>query len=139
MGLEIAEQPGWRLPGVIMYPTGGGVGIIAIYKALRELLELGWVSGDLPRLVAVQSAGCAPIVTAFQAGAAESQPWPDAATVAFGITVPKPLGDFLILQALYATGGTPRAGAPRTPPPRPPAGGPLGGRFLLPPGGPWLT
>jgi threonine synthase len=82
------------------------VGIIGIYKALRELLELGWVSGDLPRLVAVQSAGCAPIVTAFQAGAAESEPWPDAATVAFGITVPKPLGDFLILQALYATGGT---------------------------------
>ena len=106
MGLEIAEQLGWRLPGVIMYPTGGGVGIIGIYKALRELLELGWVSGDLPRLVAVQSAGCAPIVTAFQAGAAESRAWPDAATVAFGITVPKPLGDFLILQALYATGGT---------------------------------
>jgi threonine synthase len=106
MGLEIAEQLGWRLPGVIMYPTGGGVGIIGIYKALRELLELGWVSGDLPRLVAVQSAGCAPIVAAFQAGAAESEPWPDATTVAFGITVPKPLGDFLILQALYATGGT---------------------------------
>ena len=106
MGLEIAEQLGWRMPGVIVYPTGGGVGIIGIYKALRELLELGWVSGDLPRLVAVQSAGCAPIVRAFQAGAAESEPWPDAKTVAFGITVPKALGDFLILEALYATGGT---------------------------------
>ncbi len=106
MGLEIAEQLGWRLPGVIIYPTGGGVGIIGIYKALRELLELGWVSGDLPRLVAVQSAGCAPIVTAFQAGASESEPWPDPSTVAFGITVPKALGDFLILEALYATGGT---------------------------------
>jgi threonine synthase len=106
MGLEIAEQLGWRLPGVIVYPTGGGVGIIGIYKALRELLELGWVSGDLPRLVAVQSAGCAPIVRAFQAGAAVSEPWPDAKTVAFGITVPKALGDFLVLQALYATGGT---------------------------------
>ena len=106
MGLEIAEQLGWRLPGVIVYPTGGGVGIIGIYKALRELLELGWVSGDLPRLVAVQAAGCAPIVRAFQAGATASEPWPDAKTVAFGITVPNALGDFLILEALYATGGT---------------------------------
>jgi threonine synthase len=106
MGLEIAEQLGWRLPGVIVYPTGGGVGIIGIYKALRELLELGWVSGDLPRLVAVQAAGCAPIVRAFGAGAASSEPWSDPRTVAFGITVPKPLGDFLILEALYATGGT---------------------------------
>jgi len=106
MGLEIAEQLGWRMPGVIVYPAGGGVGIIGIYKALRELLELGWVSGDLPRLVAVQADGCAPIVKAFQAGATESEPWPDPKTVAFGITVPKALGDFLILEALYATGGT---------------------------------
>jgi len=106
MGLEIAEQLGWRLPGVIVYPTGGGVGIIGIYKALRELLELGWVSGGLPRLVAVQAAGCAPIVRAFEAGATASEPWPDAKTVAFGITVPNALGDFLILEALYATGGT---------------------------------
>ena len=106
MGLEIAEQLGWRLPGVIVYPTGGGVGIIGIYKALRELLELGWVSGDLPRLVAVQAAGCAPIVRAFEAGATASEPWPDAKTVAFGIMVPNALGDFLILEALYATGGT---------------------------------
>ena len=106
MGLEIAEQLGWRLPGVIVYPTGGGVGIIGIYKALRELLELGWVRGELPRLVAVQAAGCAPVVRAFQAGAEVSEPWSDAQTVAFGITVPKPLGDFLILEALYATGGT---------------------------------
>ena len=82
------------------------MGIIGIYKALRELLELGWVSGDLPRLVAVQSTGCAPIVRAFRSGAAVSEPWPDAKTVAFGITVPKALGDFLILEALYATGGT---------------------------------
>jgi threonine synthase len=105
MGLEIAEQLGWRMPGVIVYPAGGGVGIIGIYKALRELAELGWVSGELPRLVAVQPDGCAPIVKAFQAGAAESKPWPDPKTVAFGLTVPKPLGDFLILDALYATGG----------------------------------
>ena len=67
MGLEIAEQLGWRLPGVIVYPTGGGVGIIGIYKALRELLELGWVTGDLPRLVAVQADGCAPSMTVHSA------------------------------------------------------------------------
>ena len=106
MGLEIAEQLGWRMPGVIVYPTGGGVGLIGIHKALHELLELGWVSGRLPRLVAVQAAGCAPIVRAFEAGATESEPWPGARTVAFGLTVPKALGDFLVLQALYATGGT---------------------------------
>jgi threonine synthase len=105
MGLEIAEQLGWRLPGVIVYPTGGGVGLIGIFKAVRELLELGWVPGDLPRLVAVQAVGCAPIVRAFEAGAAESESWPDPRTVAFGLTVPKALGDFLILEALYATGG----------------------------------
>ncbi len=106
MSMEIAEQLGWRLPDVIVYPTGGGVGIIGIYKAFLELRALGWISGDLPRLVAVQATGCAPIVTAFASGAAESQPWPDAKTVAFGITVPKALGDFLVLEALYATGGT---------------------------------
>ena len=106
MGLEIVEQLGWRMPGVIVYPAGGGVGIIGIYKALRELLELGWVTGDLPRLVAVQPDGCAPIVKAFRAGATESEPWPDPRTVAFGLTVPKALGDFLILEALYATAGT---------------------------------
>jgi threonine synthase len=106
MGYEIAEQLGWRLPGVIVYPTGGGVGIIGIYKALRELAELGWVTGELPRLVAVQASGCAPIVAAFARGAAHSEPWPDPHTVAFGITVAKALGDFLVLEAVYATGGT---------------------------------
>jgi threonine synthase len=106
MGLEIAEQLGWRLPDVIVYPTGGGVGIIGIYKALRELRELGWVDGELPRLVAVQASGCAPIVAAFASGARQSEPWPDARTVAFGITVPKALGDFLVLDAVRETGGT---------------------------------
>ena len=105
MGLEIAEQLGWRCPDVILYPTGGGVGLIGIWKALRELVELGWITGPLPRLVAVQASGCAPIVTAYEAGAEESEPWPDARTVAFGITVPKALGDFLILRAIYETGG----------------------------------
>lgn len=106
MGLEIAEQLGWQLPDVILYPTGGGVGLIGIHKALHELLELGWVHGSLPRLVAVQASGCAPIVQAFEQGARSSESWPDAHTVAFGITVPKALGDFLILDALYETGGT---------------------------------
>jgi threonine synthase len=106
MGLEIVEQLGWRMPDVIVYPTGGGVGLIGIHKALTELVELGWVAGPLPRLVAVQSTGCAPIVAAFEAGAAVSEPWPDAYTAAFGINVPKALGDFLVLDGLYATKGT---------------------------------
>jgi threonine synthase len=106
MGYEIAEQLGWRLPEVIIYPAGGGVGLIGIYKAILELRELGWVTGELPRLVAVQAEGCAPIVRAFEAGAGVSEPFPDPHTVAFGITVPKALGDFLVLAAVRATGGT---------------------------------
>lgn len=106
MGFEIAEQLGWRVPDVIIYPTGGGVGLIGIYKALRELQQLGWISDRTPRLVAVQASGCAPIVRAFEQRAAVSEPWPDPRTVAFGITVPKALGDFLVLDALYATNGT---------------------------------
>ncbi len=108
MGYEIAEQLGWRLPGVIVYPTGGGVGIIGIHKALHELRELGWVTGAPPRLVAVQASGCAPIVAAFASGAEHSEPWPEAEarTVAFGITVPRALGDFLVLRAVRETGGT---------------------------------
>jgi threonine synthase len=91
---------------VVVYPTGGGVGIIGIYKALLELREIGWTGRDLPRLVAVQASGCAPIVRAFASGARHSEPWQDARTVAFGLTVPKALGDFLVLDALYATEGT---------------------------------
>jgi len=106
MGYEIAEQLGWRLPDVIVYPTGGGVGLIGIHKAIDEMRALGWVTGPTPRLVAAQAAGCAPIVRAFRAGASRSEPWVDAHTVAFGITVPAPLGDELILAALAATDGT---------------------------------
>ena len=102
----LKKPPTWSLPDVILCPTGGGVGLIAIYKALLELRELGWIDGALPRLVAVQAAGCAPIAAAFAAGERESKPWPDARTIAFGVTVPKPLGDFLILDAVYATGWT---------------------------------
>jgi threonine synthase len=105
MGLEIAEQLGWRVPDVIIYPTGGGVGLIGIYKALRELQELGWIEQRLPRLVAVQATGCAPIVDAYKRRAATSEAWQDTSTVAFGINVPKALGDFLVLEAIYATGG----------------------------------
>ena len=106
MGLEIVEQLGWRMPDVIIYPTGGGVGLIGIFKALTEARELGWVEGSLPRLVSVQASGCAPIVRAFEAGASESVLVPDSTTIAFGINVPKPLGDFLVLDALRQTGGT---------------------------------
>ena len=106
MGYEIAEQFGWRnLPDVILYPTGGGVGIIGIYKALSELSELGFIEGRLPRLVAVQAEGCAPIVQAFREKKKESEFFKDSRTVAFGINVPKALGDFLVLQAVYQTDG----------------------------------
>ena len=105
MGLEIAEQLLWELPDVIIYPTGGGVGIIGIYKALTELRELGIVEDKLPRLVSVQAEGCSPIVRAFEAGAIESSFFENSATIAFGINVPKALGDFLVLDAIYKTNG----------------------------------
>jgi threonine synthase len=106
MGYEIVEQLGWEVPDVILYPAGGGVGLIGIYKALLEMQELGWIGERLPRLVAVQAEGCAPIVRAFESGADVSEPFPDAHTVAFGITVPKALGDFLVLDAVRKTDGT---------------------------------
>jgi threonine synthase len=94
------------MPDAILYPTGGGVGLIGIHKALLEARELGWLEGDLPKLVSVQATGCAPIVTAFEAGDEESVEVEDSATVAFGINVPKALGDFLILRAVRDTAGT---------------------------------
>jgi threonine synthase len=105
MGLEIAEQFNWEVPDVILYPTGGGVGLIGIYKALRELQKLGWIDQKMPRLVAVQSDGCAPIVKAWEERKTESEFWNNSETVAFGINVPKALGDFLVLQAIYQTDG----------------------------------
>lgn len=105
MGLEIAEQMNWEVPDVILYPTGGGVGLIGIYKALQELQEIGWIGEKMPRLVAVQAAGCAPIVKAWEEGKPASEFWNNASTVAFGITVPKALGDFLVLDAIYKTNG----------------------------------
>ncbi len=106
MGLEIVEQLGWTLPDVVVYPTGGGVGLIGIHKAITELLELGWVHGEMPRFVAVQSEGCAPVVRAFEEGATSSTFFADSSTVAFGINVPKPLGDFMVLEILYTSKGT---------------------------------
>jgi len=105
MGLEIAEQLGWEVPDVIIYPTGGGVGIIGIYKGLKELQEIGWIGEKMPRLVSVQSAGCAPVVKAWEEKKSESTFWESSNTIAFGLNVPKALGDFLILQAIYETDG----------------------------------
>ena len=106
IGIEIAEQLGWRVPDVIICPTGGGVGLIGMAKGLRELAQLGWIGPALPRLVAVQAAGCAPVVRAFERQAATTEPWPEARTEAFGLTVPDPLGGFLVLEAIRATAGT---------------------------------
>ena len=106
MGYEIAEQLGWRVPDVILYPAGGGVGLIGIHKAMLEMRELGWIGEKLPRLVAVQSTGCKPIVDAFDAGLDESTLVEGTHTLAFGINVPKALGDFLVLQAVRESGGT---------------------------------
>ena len=105
MGLELAVQLQWRLPDVVFYPTGGGTGLIGMWKAWAELAELGWISGALPRLVAVQASGCAPIVRAFDTGASAATPWENAHTLAAGIRVPSALGDFLILRALRESGG----------------------------------
>ena len=105
MGLELAEQLGWQLPDVILYPTGGGTGLIGMWKAFAELRELGWIGEKLPRMVAVQSSGCAPMVRAFEAGLEHAELWEDAATVAAGIRVPAAVGDFLILRAVRESGG----------------------------------
>lgn len=105
MGLELAEQLGWRLPDAVFYPTGGGVGLIGMWKAFAELEALGWIGSERPKMIAVQAAGCAPIARAWDTGASESDFWQDAATVASGLRVPKALGDFLVLDAVRASGG----------------------------------
>lgn len=113
MGLELAEQFEWKLPDVILYPTGGGTGLIGMWKAFQELLTLGWLVGDttgappkLPRMVSVQSTGCAPIATAFAAESRFAEPFANAATVASGIRVPAAVGDFMILDAVRQSHGT---------------------------------
>jgi threonine synthase len=106
MGLELAEQLGWRLPDVILYPTGGGTGLIGMWKAFDELKQLGWLNdAKRPRMVAVQSDGCAPIVRAFEKGERFAEPFAGAATIASGIRVPAAVGDFMILDAVRASGG----------------------------------
>ena len=106
MGLEIAMQLGWRMPDAIIYPTGGGTGIIGMYKGYQELLGLGWVEGRLPRFIAVQAEGCQPVVHAYESGAEASQAWPNPHTVADGLRVPHPFADYLVLEAIRETGGT---------------------------------
>jgi len=105
MGLELAEQLNWKLPDVIFYPTGGGTGLIGMWKAFAELLELGWIEGKLPRMVAVQADGCAPIYKAWSEGKEFAPLWENAKTVAAGIRVPIAVGDFLIIRAVNESNG----------------------------------
>ncbi len=105
MGLELAAQLGWELPDAIFYPTGGGTGLIGMWKAFDELEKLGWIGSKRPRMYAVQASGCAPIVRAFEAGEEHAERWEDAHTVAAGIRVPRAVGDFLILRAVRESGG----------------------------------
>ena len=106
MGYEVAEQFRWELPDVIFYPTGGGVGMIGMWKAFDELEALGWVGSRRPKMISVQSAGCQPVVRAFERGDKRSEFWENAQTISSGLRVPKPLGDFLILDAVRSSGGT---------------------------------
>jgi threonine synthase len=105
MGLELAEQLGWRVPDVILYPTGGGTGLIGMWKAFAELEAIGFIGAKRPRMVAVQAEGCAPMVRAFEAGLEHAPRWENAHTIAAGIRVPQAIGDFLILRAVRESGG----------------------------------
>jgi threonine synthase len=105
MGYELAEQLGWTMPAAILYPTGGGTGLVGMWKAFAEMLEMGFVRSRRPRMYAVQAEGCAPIVKAFQEGREDAPPWEGATTLAHGLRVPKALGDFLILRALRESHG----------------------------------
>ena len=105
LGYELAEQLNWELPDVIIYPTGGGTGLIGMWKAFDEMEQMGWIGSKRPRMVTVQAAGCAPIVRAFEEGKRFADEFPNAATTASGLRVPKAIGDFLILDALRASGG----------------------------------
>ncbi|MCX6642510.1 MAG: threonine synthase, partial [Candidatus Bathyarchaeota archaeon] len=106
MGIEVAEQLDWKLPDVIIYPTGGGTGIIGMWKVFDELEEMGWIGSERPRMVSVQAEGCSPVVKAYREGKLESQFEDGAHTIASGLRVPKALGDFLILRAVRESKGT---------------------------------
>ena len=105
MGYEVAEQLNWRLPKGIIYPTGGGVGLLGMWKAFDEMEQLGWIGPERPQMISVQSTGCAPVVKAWDEGKSTSEMWPDAATLAAGLRVPKAYGDYLILDILKKSGG----------------------------------
>jgi len=105
MGYEIAEQLGWKLPQGVIYPTGGGVGLLGMWKAFEEMEELGFIGSERPNMISVQSSGCGPIVKAWDEGRASVEMWPHASTVAAGLRVPKPYGDYLILDILKKSGG----------------------------------
>ena len=105
MGLELAEQYSWTLPDVIFFPTGGGVCLIGMWKVFEELKQIGWIDGPLPKMVAVQSTGCGPIVEAFNAGARDVEPWGDVTTEIHGVRVPNPLGGKMVLEVLYESNG----------------------------------
>jgi threonine synthase len=105
MGLELAEQLGWQVPDAIFYPTGGGTGLIGMWKAFAELEAIGFVGSERPRMIAVQASGCAPMVRAWETGAEHAARWENAHTIASGIRVPQAVGDFLILRAVRESGG----------------------------------
>jgi threonine synthase len=105
MGYELVEQLGWEYPDAVFYPTGGGVGLIGMWKAFEEMERLGWVTGKRPKMIAIQAAGCAPVVRAFEEGESVSHMWHDAHTFASGLRVPKPYGDAIILEIVRASGG----------------------------------
>jgi threonine synthase len=106
MGYEVAEQLGWKIPEGIIYPTGGGVGLLGMWKAFDEMEKLGWIGPERPKMITVQSSGCAPIVKAWDEGKLVSEMWPNASTIAAGLRVPKPYADYLILDILKKSGGT---------------------------------
>jgi threonine synthase len=106
MGYEVAEQLGWKLPDAIIYPTGGGVGLIGMWKAFEEMEALGWIGSKRPKMIVVQSSGCAPVIKAFDEDKSTAETWSDAHTLAAGLRVPKPYGDYIILDVLKKSKGT---------------------------------
>ena len=106
MALEIALDLGWKTPDVIIYPTGGGTGIVGMWKAFNELLELGWIDGPQPRFISIQAEGCQPLVKAFNEGATQTTPYPNATTLASGLRVPSVFADYLLLDIIRKTKGT---------------------------------
>jgi threonine synthase len=106
MGYEIVEQLGWKMPDAVIYPTGGGVGLIGMWKAFEEMETLGWIGSERPKMIVVQAEGCAPVTKAWEAGKQTSEPWQNAVTIAAGLRVPKPYADYIILDILKKSAGT---------------------------------